>query len=477
MRKRYFAGWATLLTLGIMAAVPMDVSYADTPTPLPDAPVSLTPAAPAAPSASTDPTPTPTSPRTPDPSPTPAFTPTPTPTSGAEAEAEAAASLTLAVGSADGPVPNAFYQELGSFVFSGRVDGVPNGAVIEIYRRTASSGFTRVATTTVSGGTYSVKTKVVDAGTFTFKATSAGGPEPKEGLESNLVTVTVADSRIVLDQPVAKIDSLKNPKVAGSIVPARAGVKIHIDVLVGKKYQAKATTTTDTSGRFSTTLGYGKGNLATYSIRTAYRAVNADRWETSNTRRFTRIAVVNAKIYATTAADVAKTYHKGCPVGRSKLKTVAMNYYGRDKRMHRGLIIVRSDLTTEIVRGFTKALDHRYPVAKMNNPNVYGGNDPKQMEANNTSGFNCRKVVGNPYAQSPHSYGIAIDVNTVQNPYRDANGKWWPKSGKSYIDRTPRRWGMLVKNSYLTASLRKDHFFWGGFWNPGRDYQHFQYTK
>ena len=132
-------------------------------------------------------------------------------------------------------------------------------------------------------------------------------------------------------------------------------------------------------------------------------------------------------------------------------------------------------MTTEIIRGFTKALDHRYPVAKMNNPNVYGGNDPKQMEANNTSGFNCRKVVGNPYKQSPHSYGIAIDVNTVQNPYRDSKGKWWPKNGKSYIDRTPRRFGMLVYKSYLTTSLRKDHFFWGGLWDPGRDYQHFEY--
>ena len=90
---------------------------------------------------------------------------------------------------------------------------------------------------------------------------------------------------------------------------------------------------------------------------------------------------------------------------------------------------MRTDLRQEIIRGFGAALDHRFPVAKMKNPNVYGGNDPKQMAANNTSGFNCRKVVGNPYKMSPHSYGIAIDVNTVQNPYRDARGTWWPSSG------------------------------------------------
>ena len=204
-------------------------------------------------------------------------------------------------------------------------------------------------------------------------------------------------------------------------------------------------------------------------------AATRDRWQPSASDRFTRIAVLDAQVDDTSGADVRKTYRKGCPVGPSKLSTVHLNFYGRDKRMHRGVIIVRTDLRQEIIRGFGSALAHRYPVAKMNNPNTYGGNDPRQMKANNTSGFNCRKVVGNPYKMSPHAYGIAIDVNTVQNPYRDGHGKWWPSNGKKYRDRSPLRWGMLGKHSWLTKSLRKDHFFWGGKWNPGRDYQHFEY--
>ncbi len=169
------------------------------------------------------------------------------------------------------------------------------------------------------------------------------------------------------------------------------------------------------------------------------------------------------------------TYHEGCPVGPSKLRTVTMNFYGMDKKMHRGLLIVRSDLTTEVIRSFDTSLQHRFRIAKMKNPNVYDGNDPRQMEANNSSAFNCRQVVGNPYKLSPHSYGTSIDVNPVQNPYRDVNGKWWPESGKPYIDRTPYRVGMLTKDSYLTQKLRSYDFFWGGLWNPGRDYQHFEY--
>jgi hypothetical protein len=66
----------------------------------------------------------------------------------------------------------------------------------------------------------------------------------------------------------------------------------------------------------------------------------------SNSETFTRIAVINAVVTQTTSAEVEKTYHAGCPVGPSKLRTVTMNFYGMDKKMHRGLLIVRSDLTT-----------------------------------------------------------------------------------------------------------------------------------
>jgi hypothetical protein len=152
-----------------------------------------------------------------------------------------------------------------------------------------------------------------------------------------------------------------------------------------------------------------------------------------------------------------------------------MNYQGFDKKMHRGVLIVRSDRVDSVIASFKSALGKQ--IRRMDNPNVWGGNDPKQMEADNTSAFNCRKVTGNPYAQSPHSYGIALDINTRENPYRDVNGKWWPSSGRAYIDRTPWRRGMLTKNSVLTKALRSRGYFWGGLWNPGRDYQHFEYDR
>jgi hypothetical protein len=400
---------------------------------------------------------------------------TPSTESTTHIAAEAASSLSLSIESTGGPVAGRFFQDIGSYAFSGDAVDLDDGTAIEIYRRTATSGWRLQATTRLSGETYSASLPVCERGRFTFAATTGGAPGSGDEITSNEVTITVEDSKITLDQPVAKIDSLKNPKISGMIVPARSGVEVHIDVKRSDTYQTATTTTTDSSGRFSTSLSYGKGSLATYRIRGTYKAPNRDRWEVSNSETFTRIAVINAVVTQTTSAEVEKTYHAGCPVGPSKPRTVTMNFYGMDKKMHRGLLIVRSDLTTEVIRSFNTSLQHRFRIAKMKNPNVYDGNDPRQMEANNTSAFNCRQVVGNPYKLSPHSYGISIDVNPVQNPYRDVNGKWWPENGEPYIDRTPYRAGMLTKDSYLTQKLRSYDFFWGGFWYPGRDYQHFEY--
>jgi hypothetical protein len=295
---------------------------------------------------------------------------------------------------------------------------------------------------------------------------------------SNQVTVRVVGSSVRQNKLVASVDALQGPTVSGSVSPARAGVRILIQVRrADGSYGTVATATTGSTGAYRGRLVYGYGQLITQTVRSAYRSANRPRWEISASGRVKRVRVLNAVITRTTAAEVARTYRKGCPVGPSKLRTIRMNYYGFDRRMHRGVMVVRSSLTGKVTRSFSAALQAGYPIAKMRNPNDYGGNDPRQMAADNTSGFNCRKVVGNPYAQSPHSYGTAIDVNTVENPYRDRNGRWWPANGKRFIDRTPLRRGMLGPRSTLTRRLQREGFFWGGRWSPGRDYQHFEYRS
>ncbi len=446
---------------GLLALAPASV-HADTPSPAP----TLTPGTSPSPTPSTSPTPT-----------TPSATPTPAaPTLAADAGAEPA--LTLRVASSGSPVAGRFYQDVGRYAFSGSATGLAADSPVSVYARLVTrTAWTKVADATVTSEAFNATEPVTSFGTFLFVATSGGASGSGDEISSTPVQVQVDDSTIKLDQPAATVDALKNPTLTGSVVPARAGVSVHVDVRVGSTYRLHRLVTTDAAGRFRATFSHGKGRLASYPVRATHRATNRDRWEISGPRTVRRVAVLNAVVTPTTAAEVAKTYRKGCPVGRSKLSTISMNFYGRDKLMHRGVLVIRTDLVPEIKRGFADGLTARFPIAKLNNPNVYDGDDPRQMAANNTRGFNCRKVVGNPYAQSPHSYVTAIDVTPVQNPYRDRNGRWWPEAGKAYRDRTPLRFGMLGTKSALTEQLRADGFYWGGLWNPGRDYQHFEHRR
>ncbi|CAA9294020.1 MAG: hypothetical protein AVDCRST_MAG48-787 [uncultured Friedmanniella sp.] len=443
------------------------------PDPTPADPTATSPAPPApASSAPTTPAPTTPAPVTPAPAPTVAER------AAAQRAAAGAPTVTLRVSPSGSPVAGRFFQDVGRYAFAGTTTRLAAATRITVYRRSASgTTWTQVAAATLVKGSFSARLPVTSKGRFVFVATTGGAPGSGDEVASPAVEVRVADSTTSLAKPAARVDSLKKPALTGTVVPGRAGVEVHLDVQVGSRWRHVATAKTDAAGRFRVAFGHGVGSLARYTLRATHRVPNRDRWEFSGSRAVQRVAVLNAVVTRTTAAEVAKTWRKGCPVGRSALRTITMNYYGRDKKMHRGVLIIRTDLVPEMQRAFGDGLDARFPIAKMKNPNVYGGNDPRQMAANNTSGFNCRKVVGNPYAQSPHSYGTAIDITPVQNPYRDSRGTWWPSNGKSYIDRTPLRFGMLGTGSRVTKQLRSDGFFWGGLWNPGRDYQHFEYRR
>ncbi|MET1006717.1 MAG: M15 family metallopeptidase [Propionibacteriaceae bacterium] len=508
MGLRITTRWVTASAAAALLLMPAN-AYAESPTPTPTNETART-AAPATGTPSplesstpastppTDPDSATTASATPDPSastpsvessPRPGATDTPaaprtessqTPSLREQAEqAPAPPQVTLAITAGGTPQAGKFFEDIGYYAIRGTVSSGA-GVAVGIYWYDAPAKVWRQSksVTTAAGGAYAVNQNVGHAATIAFRATLGGAPGKPGVTSSNEVKVSVQNSSITETKPVASINALKNPTISGSIYPARKGVWISIQVQAPNKGYLTATSArTDAAGKYRAVLGYGNGTLKTYNTRTAYYATNRPRYEISKVYPIKRAKVLDAVITKTTSAEVAKTYRSGCPVGPSKLRTIKMNYFGFDKKLHRGVIIVRTDLTAKIRRGFQEALDAGFPIARMQNPNDFGGNDPKQMEANNTSGFNCRKVVGNPYAQSPHSYGIAIDVDTVQNPYRDRNGKWWPKNGRKYIDRTPRQFGMLTKGSHLTKQLKKEGYFWGGLWSPGKDYQHYEYDK
>jgi hypothetical protein len=100
---------------------------------------------------------------------------------------------------------------------------------------------------------------------------------------------------------------------------------------------------------------------------------------------------------------------------------------------------------------------------------AYGGDDDASMAADNTSAFNCRAAVSTgPKHWSMHAYGIAIDVNTVENPYI-FNGSVLPPNGAAYTDRANVRPGMATTHGTLVRVFTSHGWGWGGNFSGGKD--------
>jgi hypothetical protein len=182
---------------------------------------------------------------------------------------------------------------------------------------------------------------------------------------------------------------------------------------------------------------------------------------------------IRVTVRAVTAADVRYTWRAGCPVGPSKLRVVSMNFRGYDGVVRRGMLIVRWDKVTQTAAIFRAAYLAGFRIRRMDNPNLWLGSDEAMMKADNTSAFNCRRVTGNSSRLSPHSYGTAIDVNTMRNPYKAANGVWYPPNGLRWVNRSLRDVGMIWGSSTITRQVISRGGIWGGYWTY-RDYQHFE---
>lgn len=177
-------------------------------------------------------------------------------------------------------------------------------------------------------------------------------------------------------------------------------------------------------------------------------------------------------------ADVAAkmrgvTWHEGCPVALEDLAYLQLEYWGDDDVTHQGVLIVNKQLTHEVVLLFHELYQLHFPIHSMKPMYEFAGDDDASMAANNTSAFNCRQVTGQPGIYSQHSYGRAIDINPLWNPYVKS-GKVLPPAGKAYVNRDEPLPGQITDTSQIYHLFKRRHWSWGGDWHDLQDYQHFE---
>lgn len=166
------------------------------------------------------------------------------------------------------------------------------------------------------------------------------------------------------------------------------------------------------------------------------------------------------------------SWRPGCPVGFAELRLLTVRHWGFDGEPRRGRLVVHRDSARPILGVMRKLYRLHFPIRRMRLVDAYGADDHRSMDADNTSGFNCRFVAGTS-RWSEHAYGHAIDVNPVENPYADSDGYVSPPAGAPYRDRSQRAPGLIHRKGPVVAAFAAASWEWGGNWSWPKDYQHF----
>jgi hypothetical protein len=165
------------------------------------------------------------------------------------------------------------------------------------------------------------------------------------------------------------------------------------------------------------------------------------------------------------------SWRPACPVSLRDLRVVTAGHWDFAGRVRTGRVIVHRDAAADVLSVLRRLYAARFPLRRMVPVDAYGGSDFRSIEADNTSAFNCRYVVGTR-RWSEHAYGRAIDVNPIENPFVSGGRTSHPAS-VSFLERTPCRAGMACPGNTLVRAFAAIGWAWGGEWASVKDYQHF----
>jgi hypothetical protein len=166
------------------------------------------------------------------------------------------------------------------------------------------------------------------------------------------------------------------------------------------------------------------------------------------------------------------SWHPGCPVGLDRLRYVRVAYWDFDRRAHLGELVVNAVAVKPLSRAFAALFAAKFPIRRMRLVDDYRASDYDSIRADNTSAFNCRRATGSS-RWSEHAYGLAIDVNPIENPYVAADGSTSHPASIPFLNRSNVRPGMAVSGGALVRAFDAIGWGWGGRLPGPTDYQHF----
>lgn len=172
-----------------------------------------------------------------------------------------------------------------------------------------------------------------------------------------------------------------------------------------------------------------------------------------------------------------KSYKENCTVPRSDLRYLRCLHVDKDGHILVGEMVVNKTIADDVTDIFYQLYQQKYPIEKMRLIDYWDADDETAMRANNSSSFNFR-FISHTTKVSKHGKGIAIDINTLYNPYHktlsDGTEVIEPATGKPYLDRTKKFDYKIEKGDLCYRLFKAKGFNWGGDWTDRKDYQHFE---
>ena len=157
------------------------------------------------------------------------------------------------------------------------------------------------------------------------------------------------------------------------------------------------------------------------------------------------------------------TYKEDCIVPREDLRYLLVLHKDLNGFTHQGEMVVHKLIAEDVLEIFEKLYDEI------------------MMRDNNSSCFNFR-FISHTTKVSKHGLGMAVDINTLYNPYHkivtneDGTTKEViePLTGAPYLDREKKFDYKIEKDDLCYKLFTEKGFEWGGEWTDRKDYQHFE---
>jgi hypothetical protein len=173
-------------------------------------------------------------------------------------------------------------------------------------------------------------------------------------------------------------------------------------------------------------------------------------------------------------ARMGATWSPACPVPLADLRYVTVSFQGFDGRPHTGELVVHQRVADQLVSVFARLHQASFPIEEMRLVTTADLGAPPTGDGNNTAAFVCRRA-RTQTRWSTHAYGLAVDLNPFQNPYRRGD-LVLPELASAYLDRGRVRPGMIRPGDVVTKAFAAIGWSWGGTWRSPTDSMHLSAT-